>query len=373
VSPKAFLHELGIKPIRRGHFSAHSQKILDSAYPLQNACDYDAGSMSVEAMNALFTDERIAAETLGSNFDRLANSMERVSKSVVFAKGKLHRVCDLGGGSGIVGMWLAKRQLCDHCEVFDHADKPLAIGRAWAARLGLKNVEFRHINYTEVAKIGSSDFDFVFGEHALELAHMPRDFGVADEPGSESTEAPLGRYVEFAKAIRVLLRPGGVGLIGGGAPTPTSVASLCRALREQQLTIDWRLSSNTDGFLLYVRPDGQIVLASTNDEALAILADSVPPRKVPLPEARSLEVIFGVGTRLVDIRSEDEGVRYRCWIGQRAGLACVFQRSSKGHEAATLFSAAKLHQWATDVLRDAAKRTITSKFVNERLEPTLNS
>jgi hypothetical protein len=102
------------------------------------------------------------------------------------------------------------------------------------------------------------------------------------------------------------------------------------------------------------------------------LADAVASRKAPPAEARSLEKMFRQGKTFAEISSEGEGVKYKCTLVQCAGLACLFQRSSKGHESATVFSAAKMRIWAKDMLADAAKRNITKRFIDERLVPLLD-
>jgi hypothetical protein len=68
--------------------------------------------MSADIINPLFADEATALRTLGSNFDRLAHSMERIAKTKIFSDGKVKRVADLGGGPGIIGLWLVSSGLC---------------------------------------------------------------------------------------------------------------------------------------------------------------------------------------------------------------------------------------------------------------------
>ena len=285
--------------------------------------------MSAEQMNPFFIDEELAVETLGSNFDRLANSMERVGSSPVFKKGKIERVCELGGGTGIVGMWLTKNGKCEFCDVIDHAENPLTIGRIWADRCSLQRIAFTHTSYAALALSGSHDFDFVFAEHGIDLGYLPKNSELADAPGDGSEALFVKRYRELAGALSSLLHTNGVGLIGGGSPTPDSLSLLCTVLREHGMIVDWKLSSNEHGLMLYVRPQGCIVLDSPDDEALAILADAVPSRKVSPAEARSLETMFRHGKTFAEICSEGEGVRYKCTLVQCAGLACVFQEARK--------------------------------------------
>jgi hypothetical protein len=372
VSPKPFLHRLGIKPKRKRKLSDQFPEEVEVVGDKEYVPEENSDIMAVQTMDLLFADEKTAIETLSSNFNRLANSMERLETSPVFKKGRLNRVGELGGGSGVLGMWLAFKNLCETCEIFDHAKNPLAIGEKWAAKLSLKSINFRHVSYAELASGASRNFDFVFAEHAVDLGQFSMNPDLTDVVASECDTLFSQRCKELAGAFNRLLLPNGVGLIGGGVPTPASLSLLCAALREQQLAIDWKLSSNEQGFLLYVRPGGYIVIDSPEDEALAILADSLPKRKTSPTEARSLETMFHRGKKYVEVCSEAEGVKYKCSIFQCAGLACLFQRNSKGYEGATVFSAGKMHVWADDVLRDASKRSITSRFIDDHLASILD-
>src|SRR5436190_1582550 len=122
MGPKPFLHRLGIRRVENG------PKVECPKAPLEG----DVDVMAIELMDALFASEATALITIGSNFDRLANSMDRLAKSPAFAKGKLGRVAEVGGGTGLLGLWLTNNQLCESCEVFDRAKNPLALGAKWA-------------------------------------------------------------------------------------------------------------------------------------------------------------------------------------------------------------------------------------------------
>jgi hypothetical protein len=146
-----------------------------------------------------------------------------------------------------------------------------------------------------------------------------------------------------------------------------SLSLLCAALRERHLAIDWKMSSNDHGLQLYIRPGGVAVINSPEDEALAILSEVVPTRDVSAHESRSLEKIFREGTKYFEVYSEANHIIYRCSIFQLAGLACLFRKNSAGDEGAKLFSAGKMHVWTEDALRDARKRSLTSRYIDERL------
>ena len=326
--------------------------------------------MPVQTIDLLFSDEPMALETLGSNFDRLANSMDRIANGPAF-KGDSSpaRTCELGGGTGLISMYLLACGRCGYCEVIDRAAQPLAIGKRWAANLGLDNISFRQASYADLQASGTSDFDFAFAEHAFDLnlnsenrlnpLEVPKIPGVPEE------------YSQLVQAMHRILKPNGIGLIGSGTATPSALAALCSALRTARLAIDWLVTSNKDGLQLYVRPDGSILIDSTEDEALAILADALSEHKLPPPEARSMQKIFSAGNKYFEVISESQDVKFICAIFQAAGLAYFFQWNSKGYEAGTIFSAANLIAWSKNALRDAAVRKITHTFIDPRLSPLL--
>ena len=87
-------------------------------------------------------------------------------------------------------MWLAFKNLCEFCEIFDRAKNPLAIGEKWAADLSLKNVDFRHVSYAELASDVSHNFDFVFAEHAVDLNYFSMNSDLSDVVASKC-DSPL--------------------------------------------------------------------------------------------------------------------------------------------------------------------------------------
>ena len=76
MSPKSLLHHIGIKPIRKKCLSEQFQNKKNFTGQEKNSLAHNSDIMSVQAIDMLFTDEKKAIETLGDNFDRLANSMD---------------------------------------------------------------------------------------------------------------------------------------------------------------------------------------------------------------------------------------------------------------------------------------------------------
>ena len=182
------LHRLGIKPSRKAQHSERSQEGPGEARA-------GADVMAVEVIDPLFVDEKTATQTLSSNFDRLANSMDRIAKGPVFAKGKLNHVGELGGGCGILGMWLVTNRLCDVCEIIDHAKNPLAIGEKWATSLSLDGLKFCHKTYADLTGGASLQvLTFVFAEHAVSLSYLPEYSDSLEVLGVDGESQIILRY-----------------------------------------------------------------------------------------------------------------------------------------------------------------------------------
>jgi hypothetical protein len=269
-------------------------------------------------------------------------------------------------------MWLSAQGLCDSCQIADPAGIPIAYGSKWAGELSLANIRFLQASYTEIASAGSHDFDFAFTEAGIDLHYFPADAGFPGVDRSKTDAFFLERYKQLAAAMHSQLRPNGVALIADRHPSLASLTLLCRALRAKHLAIDWRITYNRDRLQLYVRPDGPIVIDSPEDEALALLADAVPAEHIDISRLYSFETMFRRGKKYFELCSKVDGVTYTTSIFQCAGLACVFQRSSAGHFSARLVSAARMHLGAVQVLLMAKPHTITSKFIDDRLNALVN-
>ena len=369
MSPKKFLNRLGIQN-RAGVNHAHHS---DSGDCTSNSFD----GMAPDPMNLLFKNETGAQETLGRNFKRLENSMRRLSNAPPFRNGPLGRVAELGGGAGIIGMWIASNNLCESCRIYDHALNPLKIGEKWAITLGLPNVSFQQATYDQIGhSSGTRDCDFVFAEHAIELNSYPDVWDGDDESVRQIHAFFLKRYGELASAISNLLKPGAIALIGHGIATPWALNLLCQALRAQELVINWQYTSNRDGLQIYVRQSGSPVLDSSTDEALALVCDALQERQVPVPEVSSQRSLFAAGTTYLELRFKVGEEKGEIVLKQRAGLAALFERGSSGHEAAKIRSAGRLLELARLGLGVVAKTKdceLSYKFVDPRLETIISA
>jgi hypothetical protein len=329
--------------------------------------------MSAAIIDSLFSDETKALHTLGSNFDRLANSMERVAKSRVFGGGKLKRVAELGGGTGLIGMWLIKNGLCEKCEIYDHSKNALSIGQRWSSLLGVSGIEFRNHSYLDLRTKQQEPFDFVFAEHPLPFDYLGESSCSLDDFLKSENCPLLPQYQELASAFQKLLKPSAIGLIGSGTITPLCATALCFSLREYELSIDWDQTSNEDGLQVFFKKNVPFLFGSADEEALAILSDVKVNRHMPKQDALSWERIFQSGQKYLDILSEFDGKQYRCLIFQHAGLGGLFQAGPNGFKAFKIFSAGKIPTFAHAVLEDSKQRRLVDKYLDSRLLQLIES
>ena len=354
------LHRLGIRPNRKR-----------PEPPSVQAGDAPLDVMAAAVIDPLFVDEATALRTLGSNFDRLAHSMERIAEAEVFKMGNIDRVADLGGGPGIIAMWLVSSGYCGTCDVYDHARNPLVLGEKWAASLGISGVRFHHKTFADLGNAKEESFDFVFAEHAVSLDYMHQSVSTNGNWLKPEDCPLLPRYVELVAAFNGLLKSAGVGLIGSGNVFPVCAAALCSALRQQNISINWCLSSNQDGLQLFINRGGTVLLETFEEDALAILSDVKDRVEFSKRDVLSLEKIFQNGRKYLDVCSEDGDTEFRCTVYQCAGMAALFQSTSTGSKTVKFFSAGSLPDLATSIMKDASKRRVLEQYVEPRVATIL--
>lgn len=362
------LHRLGIKPTKDGAWKDDKAQQI-AAMTLDSSEPFDV--MAAKIIDPLFKDEVAARKTLGTNFTRLAHSIERVSKVEVLKSGKARRVADLGGGPGIIASWLVLNGLCETCDVYDHAKNALMIGETWATSLGATGVRFHHETFADVGKRDHERFDFVFAEHALSFDYMQPRISPRGQYMNPKDCPFLPCYVEMAEAFKKLLHPHGTGLIGAGNCSPVCASALCLALREQDLAINWKLTSNNNGLQVFLNPDEKMLFETHEEDALAILSDMEDRKEFSKYDVLSLERIFQTGRKFIDLSSEENDTEFRCTVFQYAGLAGLFQSTSSGSKTAKFYGAGRIPSLAESAMTDANRRRVIERYVDPRLESIL--
>jgi hypothetical protein len=355
MSPKSMLHEIGIRPNRKQRAEIEAQE--------GDSVDV----MSAQVIDSLFTDEQTALTILGSNLDRVASSIEKISNCKIFKKGKIERVAELGGGAGLICTWLSLNGCAKACDVYDHADNPLKWGQKWANDLKAVDVTFQKNSYAELSTTDVGKYDFVFAEFAVSFDHKVANDTKLDDFLNPEKCPLLEKYRELAGAIKSLTAADGEALVGGGFISPPSAVALCHALRESGLVIDWLQSSYRNGFQLFIKPKGIHLLEAAEDDALALMSDVVEVREFAFQDVLSLEKSFRGNKVYVDVKSENDNHQYRCTVVQAAGLAGLFMLGSNGTRSAKFFSAGRIPELAKNILKDASERRITSQYIEPRL------
>ena len=360
ISPEEFLAQFGI------HQSLSDSFPIDQTMPGEGyEPDPPFDSMSAGLMNLAFESEPAAVEILGGNADRLVSSMRRIQRAMQHVKTGSAEISELGGGTGLISLWLAQINPINSFHVFDHAKGPLSIGEKWATQVGVKNIRFHHISYADIVGGSFPKMDFAFAEHAAELNFPER---------SENEEATAAmhkffrdRLHDLSGAIAKLIAGGGFGFIGSGIAAPWALHFLCAELRNPGLAIDWGRSSNANGLELIVRPGGNSMLAQSHDDALALLAGMGRPRRLKIYEVRPFEALFSDGWETVsaEIISPATG-RASLRIVQKGGYILKIKRFESGDETAHLLPAGRLLAEAKRTIKKAGE-----SFSRLRLDPKL--
>lgn len=167
-----FLHTLGI---------SHTDQVKEPSY--WQACRQairDAGgkpeavlsggdTMGIPVVDMYFMTESIACTFLAADVPRLYQVLEAFETRNIIPE-SAGRIAEIGGGPGIVSLWLARKHPEIRFTVYDHAPNPLSLGKKWADRLGLTNIDYIRASYKELAENGGNTRqDLVLGLSVLDL------------------------------------------------------------------------------------------------------------------------------------------------------------------------------------------------------------
>lgn len=280
-APAAFLRRLGI---RRGNptdvfTAAFWEEVRRAGGDPAKVARH--GGYSPEAGNVYFCTERIAKRSLSAEYDfflRTLGYMRRLGDSLPPPV----RVADLGGGTGVIGMYLAAIHPGCEVTVYDHSPAQLTIGRGWASMQKLRGVLYELAEYGQLAA-GSrpGDCDLVLFLRGLDMmlpAPTTGDVSLAipDRPPPR----PAADFQAPVTAIANQLAPTGVAVIGC-AWSGWGLVTLFEAIRRAGLGVDWSrircrirdVAGRKEMVDMYVvvRPSAPRLARSGRDEARAFL------------------------------------------------------------------------------------------------------
>jgi hypothetical protein len=202
----------------------------------------DSDPFGVKLNNALFANEVVARATLSKDFDRLRELVDDLERLGGMPRTP-RRIAEIGGAAGVLSLYLAYRNPDATVTVYDHAERPLEIGRKWANDMGLSNLDFRCRSYEQLATaVDEHKNDLVFSYYGLSV---DADAGPLQDPAFLSRDlcrVPIEPPLEITAAMTALSRlltRDGIGVIRG-AWREWGTVNLFEALRRVDLGVDWR-------------------------------------------------------------------------------------------------------------------------------------
>lgn len=248
VSKKAtgaarFLRELGIErsPYGMGEPPGYWEKIKEAGGDPRELDKH--GTFSAQAGNVLFATEEVAKLSLSREYEWFLNTLEYV-QDVVTELPRLRRVSDVGGGVGIVSLYLATRDPNCKVTVYDHAAQQLELGRKWAADLKIRNIEYVQKQYQQLATGPEKDNDFVLFLRGMDL-RLPKpgtgDISLDVNGCPRSDPRLTADLLAAMTSIKRLLSRDGIGVIACSF-SAWGLINLFEACRRAGLGVDWRLS-----------------------------------------------------------------------------------------------------------------------------------
>jgi len=224
LTPVSFLREMGIR--RRSPeqvFTADYYREVRKAGGDPSLLER-VGVFAPEVGEVNFRTEDLAKRFHSAEYKRLLGHLRSFEELEGYPANP-RQIADLGGGTGIVSLYLATSFPSCKVTVYDHAPRQLKLGRKWARERRVSNIHFVHASYQQLAaQPAAEDKDLVIFF-----------FGLAPtEPGTAPTE-------EQQAAMTVLSRqlsPTGVGVISSAH----CLLSVFEAIRHAGLGVDWPLT-----------------------------------------------------------------------------------------------------------------------------------
>lgn len=243
-----FLSSLGISYIENINEESYWQKcwqdIRDAGGDPEKTLS-TGDPMSRAVVNMYFMTPEIACKFLAAETSRLLQVIESV-EYLNFMPPSATQVAEIGGGPGIVSLWLAKKYPDIQFKVFDYAENPLKIGKKWASKLGIRNISFERKSFKKLAAEKITDkYDLVMGLSVLDLKikqseNKPHLSIIENADYGENQNIEL--LNEFTKASANLLKKNGISYFSQGYFNDIGLYNLFNSLRENKLGIDWEMT-----------------------------------------------------------------------------------------------------------------------------------
>ena len=149
LTPVRFLRRLGIRHMlsERAAEAYHRNACLAGGDPF---AIMKYGAFSPQADDYRYITEDTGKRYLSGEYGRLLGLLRSFDRLEGYPS-RPQRVADLGGGTGVVALYLAARHPAARVVVYDHSPRPLSLGRKWAREQRLGNVAYVKANYPQLA------------------------------------------------------------------------------------------------------------------------------------------------------------------------------------------------------------------------------
>ena len=358
-----FLASLGIEPREDvntpGYWDACRAMIRQAGGDPEIALP-GSDPMAREVGNLYFLTPEIAAHFLAADFPRLTEVFAFLSGMPLISP-STSRVAEVGGGPGLVSLWLATRHPQTQFTVFDYAENTLDVGRIWAKRLGVGNIHHELASYDELGSGVPLDgsFDLVLGLGALDLsmrAPLHKKVLSLSEHTLDLKARKTKTLHAFCKACATLLKPGGLLYFSQGSITDLGLLSLFDAFRAHNLGINWEHTKvvgegngpafTLKAFHILAQPGLSGIFSSAKEDLQTFLYSAKHKEfshKLVLGHA-DFESWLGLlkeGTRLADIQVQrHDGTAERHAVFVKNGILGFFSSTSGGVRSGYIHSAA---------------------------------
>jgi len=327
--------------------------------------------MSPEIANLYFMDEDIGLKFLSADLDRFRMLIQTIETHEAF-KHSPGRIVEIGGGPGIISIWLASRFKTSECVVYDISDNGLNLGRKIASKLKINNIEFRKASYLDLAKMKNTEkADLILGLSSLFLKIMPENpaghFSAEIDPFSFASPA-REMASDFVKACSNLVSDTGAVYFSQGAFNDLGLLTFFSLLRKYKLGIDWQLTKTSGegkgaGFSfreihIFAKPNMTSIFKNAREDLRTFLYSgktnkNKTPELIGHADFETYIDLLSEGIKIAEvITRKDNNTFEKFVIFCKSGILGFFSTSSTGRRSGFTGAAADFKQ-AADRLKSA--------------------
>ncbi len=315
--------------------------------------------MSKAVVNMYFLTQEIACRFLAADIPRLY----QVFEALEFIKpipSSAKRIAEIGGGPGIVSLWLALQYPDKEFTVFDYAENAIKIGKQWAKKLGVKNINYFRRSYARLATEKTTEkYDFILGLSVLDL-HIDQQGSIPHISLSDSlinNDCSKTELIsDFAKACSALLNTDGSLYFSQGGFNDFGLYSFFKALRDVNLDINWeKTMARGEGkgaafsfkeIHIFATPDSSSVFNNALEDIQTFLyrgsVSTFDDKHIlGYSDFETYLALLSDGTKLADIKvNRDKSSLERYTIYVKNGMLGFFSSNTSGSRSGFIYCAA---------------------------------